>query len=241
MAYAITALSTVTGALKLLHVIGEGETPNSDLSTDGLSRLNELVDWLGTQRLSTFTLARTTFAYSASTGTYSIGPSGAINQVRPDQIAGAAYIPAGSTQEILLTPISAEGYAGLTLKDQTAAAPWGFYYSPSSPLGSLVLYPTPTEAATLVLYVRALLEAFADLTTSYTLPAGYARMLRYQLAKQWAGEFGKALSPADDEIARESLADIKRKNITIPAASIDSAISGFGGYYDIWTGETFPG
>ena len=235
MAYALTGQQVVKGALLLLGVIGQGETPDSDQATDGLARLNELLDALGTQRLAAYTTARTTVTLTPNTGTYTIGTGGTINQVRPEDIDAAAYIAVGQDNEVPITLYSPEMYAALPIKTQTAELPYALYYTPSAPLGSLVVYPTPTSAVTLVLYVRTVLTAFADLSTSYTLPAGYAKMLRYQLAKEWAPEFGKTLDPILLQTAQDALADVKRKNITVHAIAIDSAIAGRGGYYDIFS------
>lgn len=237
MAVAITGQSVVTGALKLLGVMGEGETPNADLLTDGLDRLNELIDALGTQRLATYASARSTFATTASLGTYAVGPGAAINRVRPSGFESVTYIAAGQTQEIRLTPYTAAMYASIPDKTITASAPYGYYYDPTSPTGSLVLIPTPTAAVTLVFYDKTLLTSMT-LSGSVTLPAGYARMLRYQLAKAWAPEFGKGLDPFVDEAAREALADVKRANTgTPPPLTIDPAIGGWGGWYDINTDQ----
>lgn len=239
MAFAVTGHEIIAGALKLIGAHAEGETLNGEALTDGLSRLNELLDALDTQRQARYALTRSTFAYSPNVGAYTIGPGGAINQVRPDAIERVAYIPTGGTQEISLRLVNPDEYAAISIKGQTAGAPTAVIYEPTAPLGTLTFYPVPTDAATLVLYVRTALSPFADASTSYTLPKGYARMLRYQLAIALAPEYGKSAPPEVVTIAADALADVKRSNTRIPAAKGDPAISGLGGSYDIYSDEIY--
>lgn len=241
MAFKVTAQEIITGALKLIGAQAEGETLNGEAATDGLNRLNEFLDALDTQRQARYTLTRSTFAYSPNIGAYTIGPSGDINQVRPDadSIEGAAYIVAPGTDEIPLMLWSPERYASITVKSQTAAAPIALTFDPTSPLGTLTFWPVPTVAATLVLYIKTALTPFADPSTGVTLPKGYARMLRYNLAVILAPEYGKAVDPLVERTARESLADVKRVNYRVSPIGPDAAIGGTGGAYDINSDQVF--
>jgi hypothetical protein len=82
------------------------------------------------------------------------------------------------------------------------------------------------------LYVPTALTQFADLTTAYTFPPGYEEALRYQLSLRLAQEFGAEITGALATLASDSLANIKRVNISQETLGIDPALSASGGKYN---------
>jgi len=228
-----TAQDLIKGALKLIGALAEAETPSADQSTDGLDRLNEFLDALTTQTQALRTQTRTTHVLTANVGSYTVGAAGDIVLARPEDVTAAAILPVGTTQEIPIALASSAAYAAIPDKTLTGTWPYAAFYDPTTPLGTLTVFPTPTTGATVVLYTRTALAQFAALTTEYTLPAGYARMLRYNLAEILAPEYGVSVDRLVHEVAVRTLADVKRLNTSIPPAEGDPRIVGIGGHYDI--------
>lgn len=216
----VTALSIITMALKLLGVLAAGETASSDEVADAFALLNSLVDSLGTQRLSPYTSARSTYTWTASDSSATIGASGAdFTQQRPVSVSAAGFIPDGLTTEFSLNVFGQTEYARVVDKTLTSTQPDTLYVEPTHPLLILRLYPIPTVAGTLCLYYPTALTQFANLTTSYTFPNGYARLFYGNLAKELIPFYPEA-KPARIasvlEMATTSLADVKRQNTEIP-------------------------
>ena len=69
------------------------------------------------------------------------------------------------------------------------------------------------------------------------MPPGYSRALRYNLALEWAPEFGKPVDQTILMVANESKAEIKRQN-TQPVYMVSDALGLVGPKgFDINTGE----
>jgi hypothetical protein len=75
------------------------------------------------------------------------------------------------------------------------------------------LWPKPSAANKVVLYSMKALTAFATADTAVSLPNGYLRALRYNLAIEMAPEFGREPSALVVTAAQESKEVIKRMNI----------------------------
>lgn len=211
----VTALAIITRALKLLGVLSPGESVQSEDAADGLEALNTLVDGLGTQRLTQYTTLRTTKVLTAADGSYTIGVGGDIDQQRPQTPEfTAGIIPSGLTMEYPIPVLGPLDYQRIGNKTFQSAIPGAVFYTPDHPLAVLKLWPIPNSAATLVLYTPTALTQFADLATIYTLPNGYARTLHFNLAVELAPYYGLTPTPTVASVAVQSLADIKRVNIS---------------------------
>lgn len=238
------AIELITAALKELGVVGAGETPSSDLTTDALSTLNLWIDSLGTERLTMFKLTRTTKTLAASTASYTVGTGGSINITRPLWIEAAGLVldtTASTPTEIPISVFTDQEYAGIPQKTLTATQPSGIYYDHgwTSGLGIIYPLPIPTVGTTqLVLYTPTPVSEFADLSaTDYTFPAGYRRALTKGLAIELAPQFGASISDLLVQQAAESMADVKRSNFRLEELSIDPAYGPQGrAIYNIYTG-----
>lgn len=239
---ALTALSLISGAMRLIGTLASGETPGSAESADALQRLNELLDGWATERLLVPSTTRTLYALTANKGTYTIGPGGDFNQAWPEVIAraGISYTVGTLTLEYPIRVLTVGEYAAIGIKALTSGFPGALYYDHaySNGLGniSLWLVPDGTFALNLVLYTPATLSQFASLKTAYAFPPGYAKALRYNLAVDLAPEYGK---PADSQLlmaAAESKANIKRANTPLVDLPCDPLILGRSqSVYNIWS------
>jgi hypothetical protein len=214
----VTGLDLITASLKTLQVIGEAETPSAEMAADGLLRLNDLIDSLGTARQTIYATLRTVKTLAASTASYTIGTGGSISIVRPVQIQQANLIidsTASPVTEIPLRIYSDDEWASIPQKDLTSPLPNAIWYDHgwTAGLARVYVFPVPTVATTqLVLYTGVAVVEFADLATDYTFPPAYRRFLRYNLAREWADELAAEWTPRLERLAMESSADMKRAN-----------------------------
>jgi hypothetical protein len=75
----------------------------------------------------------------------------------------------------------------------------------------------------LELFLQKSVAQFADLTTTYYVPDGLPRALKYNLADTIAGSYGRQLSASDARIAVSSLATFKRSNVKLSDALNDAS------------------
>lgn len=237
----LTADSLITGALKLLGVIAGTETPSADQGADGLQRLNEMLDMWQTQGLLIPSISRNVYPLTTA-ASYTIGPGGTFNQQWPETIvrAGLIYTSGTASLEIPLRLATVDGFANEVMKAVTSPFPGVIYYDHAyvNGLGTITVWPVPTGTFSLqiALYTPATLIQFASLHTAYTFPPGYAKTLRYNLARDLAPEYGKAADPTLVAVALDSLANIKRANSRLMDLQLDpSVLSGRGGVYNIFS------
>lgn len=224
---AASANTLITRALQLIGVCAAGEIPTPDDLNDGLATLNDMVDAWATERLTIYTEARQTKVLTPLQQTYTIGSGANINVARPLWIHNAGIIPIGQTNEIRIDVIADDEWAKVAIKSLQSTFPTTMYYDynfNSSGYGNINVWPIPTTAPTLVLYLPQAISTFADGTTSYSFPPGYERMIRFNLALELAPEYGKPIDPAVAAIAMQSKANVKRANIRIETLDTDAAL-----------------
>jgi hypothetical protein len=233
----LTGADLIASAMKTLGTLAAGETPTADEQADGLLRLTDLLDAWGTQRLFVYYLLRTTQTLTANVSSYTIGSGGAINIVRPVTIDHAGLIidtSASIPVERPLTVFTDQQWQAIPQKTLTSSLSRGVYYDFGwvNGLATVQLWPIPTVGTTaLVLYTPQALTSMA-LSTQYTFPPGYARLLRYALARDLADEYG-GWDQKKEMMFGEAMADVKRANFRLADLAIDRALIPYGGYYDI--------
>lgn len=229
-----TALDLIKSSLRLVGVLASGEEPSSEESADALLILNDLIDSLSTERLTVFEISRDSHTLTASTNPHTIGSSGGnITAARPIRIEEAGIIEAGQTVEYPLEIVGPRQWAEVADKSIASEIPSKLWYEPEFPLGKIHLYPVPSAAQTLVLYTWKALSSLAALATELSLPPGYARMLRYNLAVDLAPEYGRTVKPEVSAIARESKVAIQIVNVTPEEMRCDPGVTSRGSGYDV--------
>jgi hypothetical protein len=108
--------------------------------------------------------------------------------------------------------LSDDQYAAISLKDQTNNWPSALYDNGDYPNRKITVWPVPTRACVLTLWLWQPLVSTLDLDAEIQLPPGYERALKFNLAIELAAEFGKTIPPQVQYIAQESLAKIRRLN-----------------------------
>ena len=219
----ITALELIKSSLRLINAIAEGETPSASESQDALRALNDMLETWSTQNLTVFASQDQTFTFTPGVATYTIGPAGTFNGVRPIQITTA--FTRYQTIDYPLTSIDDERYNLIPLKTQQNPIPCYFNYVATFPLASITFWPVPSQATQITLTSNLQFTALANTAASLSYPPGYSRAIRYCLAVDLAAEFGIPLPQVVMDIAKASKASIERVNKRSPVATFDPALT----------------
>mgnify|MGYP000364350403 CR=1 FL=1 len=247
MAITTTPADILAGALRLIGVVAEGESLSAEQARDGLSVLNEWIDTLELDGLTWLTQSRDVYNLVANQSTYTIGPAAQTpdfstgTRPRPSQLLGVALLlnTTSPPQEIQLKAMTDEAYQNVGIKTYTNPQPLSYYFNPTMPTAELFLWPTPTTATNdLVIYTGLLTSQFAAVTTSVTLPPGYARMFRTNMAVQLAAEYGRDVPPRVVQMAQESLTAVRQANFTMSDLDVDAGLwPTHRPIYNIWSDQ----
>lgn len=243
---ATSGLTIIRAMFELLNVFQPSEAvPGADAQA-ALGWLNRFIGSLAQQTYTIPSIARTVIPLVSGKGgpsnPYTIGIGGDINIAKPanqSAISAVGLLLGASTPpvEIPRGYMTDDGWQSTQIKDLTNSLFTDLYYSPTSPLGTIQLWPVPLDSTnSLVLYVLQTLTRFADLTSLYEIPDGYEEMFVDNLAKRCAKPWGATLDA--DIIARAdaSLSLIKRSNLRLTDLGNDMAWNNPRGYYNINTG-----
>lgn len=236
---AITARELITRTLRLAGVTASGETPSATDLADSLGVLNEMLDEWNTERLLAYTVTRAEYTLTSNKDSYTIGPGGDFDTVRPVRIE-EAYVKistSGPNTELPLKIIYDEEYADIPVKTVTSSIPRKIYNNGDFPLSTLYLWPIPSVANTLILYTWEQFSNVASLDTSLTFPPGYMSAIRYNLADRLALEFGFEASASIKEKAVTTRAKIKSNNISPVYMDCDPGILSTPATFNWLTGE----
>lgn len=207
----MTVTDLITGALRLNGRLGPGRTAGPSELAAAFITLNELLDEWGVERLMVYQTLRSTYSLSGGVGTYTIGPGGTFNAVRPVRIETANIITSGF--RLPMEIVTADEYSQKILETGLQGqAPRILYDDYAAPLSTLYVWPVPSGSPTLELFTWQVLLQFATLTDTVALPAGYLKALRYNLAVQFASEIGKTPQGWVLQSAAETKQRIQRLN-----------------------------
>ena len=88
---ATTAGDQINGALRLLGILAEGETPSAATSQDALSALNQMIDSWNTERLMIYNTIDQVFLWTPGLLTQTLGPTGDFVGDRPVMLDDSTY------------------------------------------------------------------------------------------------------------------------------------------------------
>ena len=208
-----TANEQINGALRLLGVLAEGETPSAATSQDALVALNQMIDSWNTERLSVFSTQDQIFSWPPGAISRTLGPTGDFVGERPILIDDSTYFrdPASGISYGLKL-INQQQYNGIAVKTVTSTYPQVMWVNMEYPDITMTVYPVPTKVLEFHIVSVNPLTAPANLATVLAFPPGYLRAFRYNLACEIAPEFGVEPSPTVMRIAMTSKRNLKRIN-----------------------------
>jgi hypothetical protein len=207
-----TAGDQINRALRLLGILAEGETPSASMSQDALMALNQLIDSWNTERLSVFSTQDQVFTWPASLLSRTLGPTGDFVGNRPVLVDDATYFKAPNGVSYGIKMINQQQYNGIAVKTVTSTYPQVLWVNMTFPNIEMTVYPRPTQDLEWHIVSVEELDRPATLSTVMYYPPGYLRAFTYNLAMEFAPEFGVEPSPQVQRIAMTSKRDLKRIN-----------------------------
>ena len=233
-----TAGDQINGALRLLGVLAEGETPSAGTSQDALFALNQMIDSWGTEKLSTFTTQEQIFDWLPGFVSRTLGPSGDFVGDRPVLMDDATYFVDASTGiSYGIKLINQQQYDGIAVKNVTSTFPQVMWINTNYPDIDMHVYPVPTKVLEWHFISAAQLTQPATIATPLYFPPGYMRAFRYNLACEIAPEFGVEPSGTVGRIAMASKRNLKRINNPDDIMSIPYAIVSTRQRFNIFAGN----
>lgn len=236
-----TARTLIARTLRDLGALAAGETPTGTEASDGLLKLNELLEALSLERLMVYAITEVTHALTAGDATYTIGVGGNINTARPERIENAILRENGTQLDIPMRVLTRDEYATLSLKQTQSTWSRWLYNDEAYPLSTLTLWPVPSVSdKTLVLFLWQPLTTIASLDTTINLPPGYTRMLRTNLALELATEYGRPVTNdlLGTAISAKEVIKAKKAESVIQEMQFDPLLIGTDArYWDYRTGE----
>jgi len=198
----MTAQEIIESSLRSLGVIASGETPSAEELADGLEALNNLIDSWSAQALPIPEVTRETVVMNGA-ASYTLG-------TRPIKITGAQL-----SNDNVLTKfeiVTSEQWSDHNLVN--------VIYWDGATSSKVYLRPSPS-AGNLVLDELRPLGTLATLATSFTIAGkGYERGLRFNLALDLAGEYGKVPDEALIGLANDSKIAIQGLNQNVLGAPV---------------------
>ena len=207
-----TAGDQINRALRLLGILAEGETPSASMSQDALMALNQMIDSWNTERLSVFSTQDQVFTWPASLISRTLGPTGDFVGNRPVLLDDATYFKAPSGVSYGIKMINQQQYNGIAVKTVTSTFPQVMWVNMTFPNIEMYVYPRPTQNLEWHFVSVQELTSPVTLATALHFPPGYLRAFTYNLAMEFAPEFGVEPSPQVQRIAMTSKRDLKRIN-----------------------------
>ena len=233
-----TAGELINGALRLIGMLAEGETPSAATSQDALTAMNQMIDSWNTERLSVFSTQDQIFTWPNNQVHRTLGPTGDFVGNRPVQLDDATYFKdptTGISYGIKL--INQQQYDGIAVKSVTSTFPQVMWINMDYPNIDMYVYPVPTKALEWHFISVEELTKPATIYTQLAFPPGYLRAFRYNLACEIAAEFGVEPSPQVSRIAMTSKRNLKRINNPDDIMSLPYSIVGTRQRFNIFAGN----
>lgn len=233
-----SANDLINGALRLIGVLAEGETPSPETSNDSLTAFNSMIESWSTERLSVYSTQDQTFDWPVDEITQTLGPSGDFVGVRPILLDDATYYRDASTNVSYgIKFINQQQYDGIAVKTVTSTYPQVAFVNMTHPNIEITIYPKPTRLLEWHFISVDELSQPASLATTLAFPPGYLRAFRYCLACELAPEFG--IDPPQNvaRIAMVSKRNLKRINNPDDVMSLPYSIVATRQRFNIFTGN----
>jgi len=203
----------INGAMRLIGMLAEGETPSAAASQDALSAMNQMIDSWNTERLSVFSTQDQVFTWPASTLSRTLGPTGNFVGNRPVLLEDSTYFRDAATNVSYgIKIINQQQYNGIAVKTVTSTYPQVMWVNMTYPDIEMYVYPVPLRPLEWHFVSVEELTQPAVLATTLSFPPGYLRAFKYNLACEIAAEFGVEPSPQVQRIAMTSKRNLKRIN-----------------------------
>lgn len=235
-AYSSTQL--IYRAYRALGGLRPGQGASSDTKNDCLDSLNDMVDAWQIDRRKIFCIRIDAYNFTSAYA-YTIGPGGDFNTgslAKPNEIEDANCIitTTSPVTRQAIDPINYDQWASIRVQQIPNSIPTKLYYDKgfdANARGTIHVWPGAIAGYQLELFTTQQLTQFADLTTSYILPPGYANAIMWSLAEMIYPLMKIYLKIEPDMAAvvlqaRRARAAIESANAPNPLMVVDIAMKG---------------
>ena len=169
-------------------LIPEGEMPKSDKIASAMNRLNDMINFWGTQGLKLWTFLDQSITLVASTNSYTLGPGGSIITTKPLRAIQGYYLDSTGDNRRPIYPLSWDEWLRLSNTTNEGAISQFFVDKQAA---NLVVYfwltPDTTAATgTAHLLIPRQITNFTGLTDTMNFPQEWFIALRWGLADELA-------------------------------------------------------
>ena len=216
-----TVLDFLTDTLEMLQVYAPGDIVSDADAERMLVILNDMMDDWSNQSLATYEVLEQSFTLVPGKQSYTIGTSGGadLNMTRPLRILmgpGTAYVQDmnGNNYPMDVVPRDKWNLYGNRSIQIQSNFPDTMFYDPQWPLGVISVLPVPTLAYTCFFDSYLQFIDSASLVATVSLPPGYSRAIKTNLAVAAKPYFNTAqIDPLIVIEADKRLGNIKRTNM----------------------------
>lgn len=223
-----TARDLIQGALERIQVYAPGEQASNPDFARGLSELNSMLDSWSNENLTCYSILQQTGTIIPGVTQYTIGPGGTFNMIRPlriDSSPGAVYLIDNNGDKYLLDVREQFDFNMISEPNVNSDLPSILFYDPQFPLGIINIYPAPNQSFPLYFDSYLQMADLGSLSAVLSLPPGYEKAIRDNLAIEISPYFPTAVvTDKLENSARKSKANVKRTNIRLNISSYDQAI-----------------
>jgi hypothetical protein len=186
------ASDLVQSSMRLIGALASGETPSTDEAADGLLVLQQLLDSWSADEMLVFATAKLVLTTVNGTASYTPGS-------RPLKILSADVVTGGNTHPVAV--VGPDGWAQVPDRNASSSLPRAVYCDYAYPTALVYVAPIPNIVMSINLYATVDLATLANGAATFTMPEGYARAVRYNLAMDLAPEYGRMTAPEMANVA----------------------------------------
>lgn len=192
--FTVTRDDIIKAAMRVLGVIGIGETPGTEDLTNASQALNILIKAVQTEGVPLWTYKEIVLPLVANKSVYTIGTTGDLVTPRPLRIIDGFIRVIATGADTTLQQISREEYDQYGMKT-TGGVPNSFYYDPQLTNGIVSLYNVPTDATREIhFHIQRPLEDMVSGTDNFDCPQEWFQVFKYGLASELGVEYGVSQS-----------------------------------------------
>ena len=178
--------------------------------------------------VNTVTMSAQALATPANPDVITYSVPGNIVMPRPIRMRNSftrATTSANANLDYAFEFVSFDRYKEELLKNIQGPWPYIAAYQPTSPYGTLYVYPAPGTNYTAHLFTDLIIKEFPTVNSAYSLPEGYTRALKTLLALELAPIYGKQPASILLTNAKQARELLKATNATpVVAMRFDSSI-----------------
>ena len=198
--YSTNRDSIITGALRIIGAVAQGETPTATQISEAAEALNYMVKAWHADGMPLWAIKEYSIDLVASTASYRIGESQTVNTPKPLRIIDAYYHDTTSNIDIPMTLLTHKEYNRLGNKT-TTGEPIQFYYDVQRTYGDLYLFPVPDTTAasnTVRIVYQRPYEDFDQASDEPDFPQEWFDALKFGLADRLCPEYGVPIVDRND-------------------------------------------